>query len=186
MARPRKFNNDDALDGALGIFWRRGYSGTNLPDLLTAMGLTRGSFYATFTDKHNTFIQALKRYEDVYLSQVLGQVSAYSTLPVAQQIHILFDQIDATGSVIDRKGCVICNAMVEFGSTDSQIATSVVRMSDAIVSALATALENHGEERKTAQRNATALLQLYFGAQTLSKSGNNDVDYLSTIKSIIN
>jgi TetR/AcrR family transcriptional repressor of nem operon len=185
MARPRKFNSNDAIDGALDIFWRRGYSGTNLPELLKAMGLTRGSFYAAYTDKYNTFIQALKWYEDEYLSQVLGQLSECGSMPVAQQIHILFDQIDTDGSPKDRKGCVICNAMVEFGSTDEEIAAAVVRMSGAIVSALTSVLENHGEDHKTAQKNATALLQLYFGAQTLSKSGSNEVDFLETIKSII-
>ena len=78
MARPREFDSDTALDGAIDIFWRRGYEGTNLPDLLKAMSLTRGSFYAAYGDKHSVFVAALTRYEEVYLGKLLQSISARS------------------------------------------------------------------------------------------------------------
>ena len=185
MARPRKFCSDKALDGAIDIFWRRGYGGTNLPELLKAMGITRGSFYAAYTDKHNVFIEALKRYEDVYLSEMLVRLSKKSSEPLEQQLLVLFEQIDTSGLPEDRKGCFICNAMVEFGATDAKIATAVARMSNAIETTLSIALENKGHTKDVAETQAKALLQLYFGAQTLSKSGGGAFDFLSTIKSII-
>ena len=185
MARPREFCSEKALDGAIDIFWRRGYSGTNLPELLKAMGLTRGSFYAAYTDKHSVFIEALKRYEEVYLSEMLDRLSNKSSEPLEQQLLVLFDQIDTSGPPINRRGCFICNAMVEFGGTDAKIATTVARMSKAIEDALSTAIKNKDRTKDVAQTQAKAVLQLYFGAQTLSKSGDGAFDFLNTIKSII-
>ena len=63
MARPREFDPEKALKGATDIFWRQGYKATNLPDLLAAMGLTRGSFYKAFRDKESVYLQALDHYD---------------------------------------------------------------------------------------------------------------------------
>ena len=64
MARPREFDLDEALDGAMNAFWARGYEATSLADLMAATGLAKGSIYKAFDDKHDLFMQALRRYLD--------------------------------------------------------------------------------------------------------------------------
>src|ERR1700744_133133 len=60
--RPRSFDEEAAVERAMGVFWTRGYHATALPDLLRATRLSRGSLYAAFGDKHSLFLQALDRY----------------------------------------------------------------------------------------------------------------------------
>src|SRR5204862_7915530 len=60
--RPREFDVDEALDRALGVFWRRGYEGATLADLTEAMGINRPSLYAAFGSKEELFRKALDRY----------------------------------------------------------------------------------------------------------------------------
>ena len=186
MARPREFNEDIALDGAINVFWKQGYSSTNLPELLAAMGLSRGSFYVAFTDKHLAYIAALDRYENVHLKKLAQDLKNQSPdIPLAERLLYLFNQIDNSGPIESRRGCFICNAMVEFGTTDPDIAEAAARMSDAIASTLQSVLEADGKDPQTAQAQAQALLQLYYGAQALSKAGNNSSGYLITIKAIV-
>ena len=63
MSRPRAFDTDAALNGAMDVFWAQGYENASLPDLLTGMGITRGSLYKAFTDKKSLFLLILERYE---------------------------------------------------------------------------------------------------------------------------
>ena len=60
--RPREFDIDKALDAALNVFWRKGYEGTKLPDLTSAMSINRPSLYAAFGNKEALFRKALDRY----------------------------------------------------------------------------------------------------------------------------
>ncbi len=49
--RPRQFDEGEALEAAMGVFWQKGYEGASCEDLLTAMGINSGSMYAAFGDK---------------------------------------------------------------------------------------------------------------------------------------
>src|ERR1700722_4582159 len=62
MGRPRSFDVDRGLDRALRVFWRKGYEGTSLSDLTTAVGVNRPSLYAAFGDKKALFRKALGHY----------------------------------------------------------------------------------------------------------------------------
>ncbi len=61
--RPREFDIDQAVDKALELFWRQGYEGTSLSDLIDALGITRASLYAAFGSKEGLFRRAIDRYE---------------------------------------------------------------------------------------------------------------------------
>lgn len=60
--RPRAFDLETALGQALAVFWKKGYEGTSLSDLTSAMGISRPSLYAAFGNKEALFRKALGRY----------------------------------------------------------------------------------------------------------------------------
>src|SRR5215470_5596437 len=64
MARALEFDYDKAIDRATRLFWKKGYSGTSLRDLLKAIGIGEGSFYNTLKSKKQLYIECLKRYND--------------------------------------------------------------------------------------------------------------------------
>lgn len=62
--RPRAYNPDTALARAADVFWRNGYDGTSLDDLVAATGMNRPSLYAAFGDKRDLYLKTLVRYRD--------------------------------------------------------------------------------------------------------------------------
>src|SRR5947209_18177656 len=62
LGRPREFDVEKALDAALLLFWRRGYEGTSLAALTSAMGINVPSLYAAFGNKEALFRKVLERY----------------------------------------------------------------------------------------------------------------------------
>jgi AcrR family transcriptional regulator len=67
MARPRQFDETQVLDNALQVFWRQGYEGTSLNDLLDATGLTKSSLYGAFGSKADLFHRVVERYYTEHL-----------------------------------------------------------------------------------------------------------------------
>src|SRR5215475_11651497 len=64
MARGLEFDFDKAIDKATSVFWKKGYSGTSLRDLLKAIGIGEGSFYNTLKSKKQLYLECLKHYND--------------------------------------------------------------------------------------------------------------------------
>jgi AcrR family transcriptional regulator len=60
--RPRAYDADEALARAAATFWKAGYAGTSLDDLVAATGMNRPSLYAAFGDKREIYLKTLDYY----------------------------------------------------------------------------------------------------------------------------
>jgi AcrR family transcriptional regulator len=78
--RPREFDPDKALEGALRVFWLKGYDGASLTDLTKAMGINRPSMYAAFGNKERLYAATLERYARARSAHL----NEYFTAPTAR------------------------------------------------------------------------------------------------------
>ena len=60
--RPRQFDEDEALTGAMLLFWEKGLSATSLDDLAIAMNMNRPSIYNAFGNKDAIYRKSLARF----------------------------------------------------------------------------------------------------------------------------
>ena len=91
MARVIAFDYDQALERATWLFWKSGYAGTSLRDLLKIMDIGEGSFYNTLKSKKQLYLACLKRYEETE-GRKRGQ--ALMSAPTASHgIRALFDVV---------------------------------------------------------------------------------------------
>ena len=80
MTRTIGFDYDQALDGAMRLFWRSGYAGTSLRELLKVIGIGEGSFYNTLKSKKRLYLACLDRYEE---TEGRGRMLALMSAPTA-------------------------------------------------------------------------------------------------------
>lgn len=108
--RPRSFDQDQVVEGALELFWRRGYTATSLRDLKGELGVLPGSLYAAYGDKHTLFLRALERYVDA----ARGQAAEFAAEgPVLPRIRELLLSVLQAAQTTPGRGCMLGNTAAE-------------------------------------------------------------------------
>jgi TetR/AcrR family transcriptional repressor of nem operon len=129
VGRTKDFDPDTALDAAMDLFWRKGYEGTSIQDLVEHLGVARASLYATFGTKHDLYLRALDRYteNDTY-SSLAWLAEPGPVLPALRAGFLAIAQ-DCVGDV-DRKGCLVTNTTVEMVPADRECTQRVAATYD--------------------------------------------------------
>lgn len=121
MGRPRQFDEQDAIDRATDLFWRRGYSATSVRDLGDELKLTPSSLYRTFTDKHTLFLRALDNYRATESAEAEQRLGADGR-PIR---HVLRDWmlwlVTCPNDGEPGRGCFVVNTATELGTTDNEV-----------------------------------------------------------------
>lgn len=113
------FDEEQAVDAAMRVFWTSGYEATSTQDLCVATGLGRSSIYNTFTSKRALFDLALLRYME-QTSSVQLELIQRADLPIRERVRrILWNAVEPNPG--DPPGCLAVNTAVELGPTDPEL-----------------------------------------------------------------
>jgi TetR/AcrR family transcriptional repressor of nem operon len=111
MGRTRSFDEATVLSDAGEVFVLRGYEATSIDDLVTALGVHRGSLYNAFGSKRGLFSKALDRHLEATLVPLISDGAAPDT--VAERL--------VRGPALD----LVLVAAIERGHVDRQVAETV-------------------------------------------------------------
>jgi len=170
ISRPREFDVDEAIRSSLEVFWRQGYDGTSMEDLLEATGLHKGSLYKAFGDKRSLYITCLDRYTS-FLLDAWKKTRAANASPrdaLRQWFHGI---VTFQGAF---KGCFAGNSSAELASRDAEIAAMLRSFTAALRAGFASAIADGkqlGELRPDVDPNlAGELLVIFmFGLRVIGK-----------------
>lgn len=177
MARTKEFDQTRALDKALEVFWRKGYTATSIQDLVAHMGINRQSIYDTFGDKHRLFIAALQRYRQ-QTRPSMAQVFATTESPLAAIQQILTGMVDEAMADPHHRGCFMNNSTVELAPHDPETACVVQENGEEVQRMFQEAILRAQELGEiAADRDATALARFLLssiqGLRVMSKMTND-------------
>jgi AcrR family transcriptional regulator len=111
--RPLEFNQDEALDKALKVFWARGYEGASMAELTEAIGINKPSIYAAFGNKEELFRKALARYTTGPVAFV-GEAMKEPTAKLAVE-KLLTQAADFFSDKNTPNGCMIVQGALTCG-----------------------------------------------------------------------
>lgn len=124
MARPREFDEDEALDAAIECFWRRGLEATSMRELSDATSLNQPSLYNAFGDKHALFAASLERYASRSMRARIARTEA--TYTPCEAIKVFFRElVSMSMSDKERRGCMIVNSALEVAPHDSELRMTI-------------------------------------------------------------
>jgi len=125
MPWQKSFDEEDALEKAMQVFWQKGFESASISDLIEGTGVNRGSLYNAFGGKQSLFVKALLKYDRDYRRAMLAQLEALDD--PKQAISRLFDGIVAeTVADKDKKGCFLINTASEIATQDTEVSEIIV------------------------------------------------------------
>lgn len=175
IGRPLEFDPDTALEGAMNLFWARGYEHTSMQDLLGAMNLSKSSLYQAFGGKQKLFRQCVGRYADQFAGRLRAGLAA---APSGRRFIEVF-----LNSVLDDlkegpRGCLVMNTASEFAQSEPEIAQDVAQSIERFRAVLQAAVERAQREgdiapEQDARTLANYLVSSMSGLKTQAKAGAN-------------
>jgi AcrR family transcriptional regulator len=124
--RPRGFNDDEVLERAMHVFWRKGFEGASLNDLTTAMGIQPASLYQAFGNKRALFDKALARYMAGPVAFVHDALEEPTAFGVADRILRRTAEFLTEGR--PRRGCMTIQAALAGGVEGEPIRKKLISL----------------------------------------------------------
>jgi AcrR family transcriptional regulator len=137
--RPLAFNQDEALDKALNVFWARGYEGASMTELTEVLGINKPSIYAAFGNKEALFRKALARYVTGPAAFVGEAMKEPSVRQVVEKF--LTQAVDFFSDKSTPNGCMIVQGALTCGQSSSAIQQELVAYRSSIETTLAKRFE---------------------------------------------
>ena len=175
MVRPRKFDTQTAVDQALCVFRKQGYKGSSLHDLIRAMGISKSSFYETFSSKYELFLTTLIRYHET--EAIYQLIDPNIDIPAKTMITDIFRQL--IDNVIEGKGgCMFGNCAVEFSNTDQEVTARIangIKQLEQMFYQILMCEQKNGEisEKRNIRATARQLTATFYGLQIMANANLN-------------
>ena len=160
MPKSVLFDREAVMDKVTNLFWRKGYNGTSMQDLVDVTGLNRSSFYNSFGDKLQLYKESLKHYQQMQ-NQMLQSFFADAASP-GEALRALFQGIcEEIMTDKERKGCFLSNCTAELGSVPSHIRDFLVANKESVISSFATLIRQAQETGEIDPKKDPDTLALY-------------------------
>lgn len=157
--RPRSFDQTEALDAAVLVFWEKGFDGASIEDLTTAMGISRPSLYATFGNKRSLFIDAIDRYAATYGNRAF---SAFRLEPNNRRAVKRFFETSIECATADGtpRGCLINTVATEAAENDAELRDKLSIMFARTDAAIANRLREHQQAASAGTHDPDGLARM--------------------------
>jgi TetR/AcrR family transcriptional repressor of nem operon len=134
MAGVRQFDESEALDKALALFWKQGYSNTTMQELAAATGVQRGSLYNAYGDKETLFLRVFGVYRERYIQQMRDALDDPDPRTALRRFFTFAIKSMTTG--MPSRGCLSTKTAVGTEELDGPLRAAIRDLLDEIEAAL--------------------------------------------------
>lgn len=172
LARPSKFDRDQALSSAMQIVWRNGYEASSVKALSEELGMTRSSFYNAFHSREDLFRELVALYAPQSPDAPLGDEPEGPVLALITRVY--HDICRARANDAEGRGCMLVNTVSEVCPSPEGLGPELAQIllgSAARIETLLLKAQKNGEIGPEANPHALALAlqNLMVGLNVLCK-----------------
>lgn len=189
MPRVKLFKEEEVLQKAMELFWKKGFAATSIQHLVDFLGINRASLYDTFGGKEALFYRAFQQYRLSKLEYLKRFFDQYEDIKVA--FRALFETaINDSVCDCDRKGCFVVNTTTELVPGDEEILKMLQENKKALESLFYEVLKR-GEKKgqlspgKDLMALAATLFTFHNGLNVVSKLDTDREDLGASVSTIL-
>ena len=133
MAGVRQFDERDALEKALTLFWQKGFAGTTMQDLAAATGIQRGSLYNAYGDKETLFLRVFELYRERFLAQIRQSLGKPKVRDALRSFfdHVINSMTTVMAADAPTRGCLSTKTAVATEEIEESIREAIRSLLDA-------------------------------------------------------
>ena len=173
MARPRAFDEEEVIDKAVHVFWRKGFADTSICDLEQALGMGRQSIYNSFGGKRELFLRAIKQHSQKgaeWATDLFKNKRGFDALEAYLKNFVL----SLTASD-ERLGCFVTRCLVDHGTVDTDVANQCQSNETVLKTVFKNALQQAAEDGEfdadLVETTSTLISTHVYGLAVMARSG---------------
>src|SRR5688500_13175791 len=120
----KQFDPELAVESARDLFWSRGFDGTGLSDLESALGVGRKSLYDTFGNKHALYLRALEHYGRTVIAAICTGLERADGSALANLERVLLKLAEHHGSGASL-GCLLGVGLAQVERGDRELVAAL-------------------------------------------------------------
>jgi AcrR family transcriptional regulator len=187
--RHRTFDKNIALDKAMEVFWKNGYTGTSLTDLTAAMNINKPSLYAAFGNKEELYKSTLNRYVQKH-GTIHAQHLFADNKSLSERIQCYLTSIAEMVTAPNLPGgCFVCISTCEIGGDSLpddalQTITEINNITATSLTEFFNVENNNGNLRSETSPVVMTnyILSLQFGLAVMARNGAKVEELKDVIK----
>lgn len=165
MARPKEYNRTKVVAAATQLFWRKGYHGTPLSELVAVTGLNKHSLYKEFGNKEGLFNECLNHYRHTVGKEFL-EILTKKPLGLSN-IKDFLDNRARFMSSNEFQSCLLVKCMIEKELVENSSFKEVNVMQEGMGKAFTVCLEAAVKNGELPQSADIKLISLYLNCFAL-------------------
>ncbi len=124
--RPKCFNEQEALQKAMLLFWEYGYEATSISDLTHALNITAPSLYSSFGDKSQLFHRCLEYYLQHEACSIDPIFQSAKTAKIAIELY-LYENVKRLVQEHKPTGCMLVVATMNCSEQNHEIQNELLQ-----------------------------------------------------------
>jgi TetR/AcrR family transcriptional repressor of nem operon len=127
MARNIEFNEEVAIQKAMEVFWKKGYSGASMRDLTDAMQINSSSLYNSIGDKRQLFVKCIRNYTESRMAEAKVYVTTFKS-PLKAIVSFINESVNTI--LYSNNSCLAIKTTFELAADDKDVQTILRNDSD--------------------------------------------------------
>ena len=159
MPRNVEFNEEEAIQKAMEVFWEKGYHSASLRDLTEAMKINSSSLYNTIGDKQELFVRCVKHYTEIRKKDLQNRLASAES-PLTILANYINDAV--TSIITEANSCLAVKTAFEVATNDQRVKDILKADSDFAYQFLSSLIKKAMDKGEIAAEEDPALLADYF------------------------